>query len=275
MSTKSITGYQQAILYLNGSQLDDQFCVRNIDKHYVDAVRAFFLPSLPYLQSRREDGKKDYWVIKSRSVRKPSLDDVVDHRGFCRGFIELQGTIDKLWVQSRGKMYWRTRLRVYGSEDDLEFLLDYLPAKPKKIQYIKTHTGQTCQLSYASVSEIADILEWINGVPRSEDAWDKWLTLVPIKDTATAKVDAPAIPFIPAIPRLCVLCGKDISYGTRLKYCDDCAATIPSHQAQPPRNQVCKCIDCGVEFTALGMRGPLPSRCPECRREHEKKGRTK
>lgn len=178
---QTITGYQQAILYLNGSQMGDWFCVRNIDKHYVDAVQEIFLPYAPYLQSRAEEGKKDYWAIKSHRVRMPLLEEIADPRGFCRGFVELQGVVDKRLVEVRGKAYWRTRLRVYGAEGDLEFVMDHLPAKPKKIQHIKTHTGQTCQLSYASASEIADILDWLNGSPRNENVWEKWLALVPIK----------------------------------------------------------------------------------------------
>lgn len=33
-----MTGYQQAILYLSGAYTGDRFCVRNVDRHFVDAV---------------------------------------------------------------------------------------------------------------------------------------------------------------------------------------------------------------------------------------------
>ncbi len=38
-----MTGYQQSILYLVGSQLGERFIVRNVDRHYIEAVEDVFM----------------------------------------------------------------------------------------------------------------------------------------------------------------------------------------------------------------------------------------
>ena len=89
-----MTGYQQAILMLLGVDTGGKFLVRCIDRWYIDSVAELF-PTAPYLQ-RRADGKKDYWVVKSAQVHLlPSLADVTDWQGFCRGAVELQACLDR------------------------------------------------------------------------------------------------------------------------------------------------------------------------------------
>ncbi len=175
----AMTGYQQGILYLVGSQQDDRFCVRNIDKHYIDAVADVFSPKRPYLQTRT-DGGKDFWAIKSPHVTKPALSDVEDAQGFARAFIELQSTLD--WAtRKKGTHY--LRLRIYGAERDLEFLQSILPAKQKRIQHISSsiaggYVGRTCALYYQSSREVRDVLSYIDGYPRNENVWKKWNELL-------------------------------------------------------------------------------------------------
>lgn len=170
-----MTGYQQAILYLSGAYTGDRFCVRNVDRHFVDAVRDCFPKSVsPFLQHRTGDAKKDYWCIKSAQADKPSLSDVSDFSGFCRGFLELQGGIDAPYVRHRNTRRLAIRLRIRGAEDDLKFVARHLPAKPKKMQYISTHTGHTFALYYQSRAEILDILDFIDGFPQNTAVWEKW-----------------------------------------------------------------------------------------------------
>lgn len=176
-----MTGYQQAILYLNGSQMLDRFAVRNIDRHYIDAVSDLFPRNMMYLQRHRGDGRKDYWAIKSSQVQKPLLSEVRDFAGFCRGFVEMQGTLDRMRNKCRGHERFSARLRIYGAEADLQFVMGWLPARPKKIQHIRTQTGSTCGLYYQSHAEVVDILDAINGSPRNEAIWQRWAEIVPIK----------------------------------------------------------------------------------------------
>lgn len=169
-----MTGYQQAILYLSGSYNGDRFVVRNVDRHYVDVVADCFPGYHIYLQHHANPSKKDYWCIKSARVAKPTLSEVSDLPGFCRGFVELQGCINAYHVTVRGRQRFGIKLRVFGAEDDLEFISRALPAAPKKIQHIYTNTGHTCALVYQSKAEIIDILDYIDGFPQNHAIWDKW-----------------------------------------------------------------------------------------------------
>ena len=106
-----MNGYQQAILMLLGVDTCGKFLVRCVDRWYINAVAELF-PTAPYLQ-HRADGKKDFWVVKSAKVHLlPSLADVTDWQGFCRGVVELQACLD-LWPHKvRGKPTRTPRLRV-------------------------------------------------------------------------------------------------------------------------------------------------------------------
>lgn len=168
----SVSGYQQAILYLNGSFSAGKFVVRNISRHYVDSVAPLFPTATPYLQAHSEDGRKDYWVIKSVHTNAPSLSDVTDWPGFCRGYVELQGSLDRSFRRKQNTSY--PRLRIYGPAADLEALMLHLPANPKKIQYVSTNNGQTCAIYYQSKAEIADILNYLDGDPKFEPIWSAW-----------------------------------------------------------------------------------------------------
>lgn len=171
-----MTGYQQCILYLLGCRMDDRFAVRCINRWYIDAVNELF-PTNPYLQRRKEDGKKDYWCIKAplSRISPPALSDVSDWIGFSRAFIELQGSLD-LWrhKNKRGEPIYTPRMRLYGQPDVLDAVCRSLPAAPKKLQTIKTRNGTTYQINYQSPSEIAGILTHLNGDPRNQYLWSRW-----------------------------------------------------------------------------------------------------
>lgn len=176
------SGYQQSIMRLIGSQSGNYFAVRCINKHYIDCVSTLFVgprgKSLPYLQKWHSEDRLDYWVIKSMRVSKPELCDVSDWRGFCRGFIELQGCFDLRNCKTRqGDYVKRPRLRIFGQPDDLEALNTHLPAARKKIQRCRGKNGQTYALYYQSESEICDIMDFIQGYPLFTPIWDKWVEL--------------------------------------------------------------------------------------------------
>lgn len=173
-----MTGYQQAILLLFGVDTGGRFLVRSVDRWYIDAVADLF-PTAPYYQ-RRSGEKKDFWVVKSAQVHLlPSLADVTDWQGFCRGVLELQAILD-LWRHKtkRGVPIATPRLRIYGQPELLTQIAPHLPAAPKKLQYLHTQTGATCALYYQSPAEIADILDSLRGEPCNKPLWARWDALM-------------------------------------------------------------------------------------------------
>ena len=169
-----MTGYQQAILFLNGSRCGDTFRVRNTERHYIDAVADLAPRSRPFLQKNSQPNKSDYWVLKSCRLSLPKLAEVQDWRGFCRGFIELQGILDIQKIRGNDRL----RLRIYGQPDVLRLLMDILPATLKKVQSIKTLTGETSAVYYQSQSEIYSIFDYIDGVPKCSKVWAKWADIL-------------------------------------------------------------------------------------------------
>lgn len=170
-------GYQQCILYLLGCRMDDRFVVRCIDRWFIDAVAELF-PNNPYLQRNNTPGKKDYWCVKaplSHAPAQPELTEIADWQGFARAFVELQGVLD-LWrhKNKRGEPIVTPRLRLYGQPDVLDAVCASLPARPKKLQTIRTKTGTTHQIIYQSPAEIAEIIDYLFGDPHNSTIWSRW-----------------------------------------------------------------------------------------------------
>ena len=170
-----MTGYQQGIICLSGSRPEPgRIVVRNIDRHYVDALAPLSTRTRPYYQQRDRDGRPGYWVLKLRG-ELPTLSDVADWSGFCRAFVELQGRLDTQRIRKpSGVVSERLRLRIWGDPASLTAIMAVLPAQEKTIQSCHTNTGSTSALYYQSKAEIADILNYINGYPRNEDIWVRW-----------------------------------------------------------------------------------------------------
>ena len=172
-----MTGYQQAILMLLGVDTGGRFLVRCVDRWYIDAVAELF-PTAPYPQ-RRADGKKDFWTVKSAKVHLlPSLADVTDWQGFCRGVVELQACLDLWRHKIRSKPTKTPRLRLYGQAELLTQVSSHFPAAPKKLQFLHTQTGETCALYYQSPAEVADILDSLRGEPCNIALWARWDALM-------------------------------------------------------------------------------------------------
>lgn len=172
---RAASGYQQAILLLYGVHAGGRFLVRSADRWYADAVAPLFR-TRPYLQRRKEPGKLDYWTIKSAAVRAScDLSAVTDWQGFCRGILELQGSLSPGWRKPRGggAPIPYTRLRLYGQPELLAAWAHHVPAAPKKIQECRTDTGTTHALYYQSRAEVVDILSALRGDPCSQDFWSR------------------------------------------------------------------------------------------------------
>ena len=170
-----MTGYQQAILYLSGAWSGGKYLVRNVDRWYVDAVSDLF-PTAPYFQLRSDGpSKRDYWCIKSAHIAVPALDEVRDWQGFCRGFVELQGTLD-LWSHKnrKGDTVRTLSLRIYGQPDALDAVANNLPAGRKKMQICRTQNGVTYLYAYQSPAEVSAIITYLDGFPRNERIWQRW-----------------------------------------------------------------------------------------------------
>ena len=166
-----MNGYQQGFLIATGCKTGERYSVRNIDRWYCDAVAELFgtkvYPQLCH--------GKTQWVVKSSRVSAPILDEIMDWPGFLRAWIEIKGTIDIRKVNGS----FSPRLRIYGSEEILLTIMNHIPAKPKKIQYIQNtlkgvYIVETHVIYFQSFSEIYAILKYINGHPRNQRIWYGW-----------------------------------------------------------------------------------------------------
>ena len=170
-----MTGYQQAILYLSGSQLGGRFCVRNVDRHYLDAVAELFPGVSVYLQRREREGKRDFWCVKSSKVVKPRLDEVTDLFGFAQAMIELQSCLTVYVWHGGTRPSTRRRFTIWGAAGDLEFIQPIIPARQRPICPYRTNTGQTYSLAYQSKADIAAILDYFSATPNANAAvWNRW-----------------------------------------------------------------------------------------------------
>lgn len=181
----SISGYQAGILFASGCQNGERYAVRNIDRWYCDSVQPLFGTSVFSLSVKGRETPQ--YVVKGAAISASDVDilKVKDLPGFCRAYIELKSSLG-LWRgkdKKGGKTPPRPRLRIYGSPYVLEYLMDWLPAYPKKIQTCFGHTqdgydGQTCCIYYQSSAEICAIFDYINGFPRNEAVWEKWCNII-------------------------------------------------------------------------------------------------
>ena len=180
MSYNMINDYCVGIAYGTRYFVNDEkgsyLVVRNLDKWYVENIAEATGYKAYESANNIERDKKKQWVVKARNIHTlPSMSDIQCKKDFCRAYIELHGTID---VRVTKSMY-KPRLRVYGKEKIISFINNILPAKEKKIQYIKNrvnekYIGETCAIYYQSKVEILEILQWIDGQLKNEKVWGKW-----------------------------------------------------------------------------------------------------
>ena len=106
---------------------------------------------------------------------RAAFDEVRDWQGFCRGFVELQGTLD-LWSHKnrKGDTVRTLRLRIYGQPDALDAVANNLPAGRKKMQICRTQNGVTYLYAYQSPAEVSAIITYLDGFPRNERIWQRW-----------------------------------------------------------------------------------------------------
>lgn len=159
--------------------------VRNLDAWYAKTIEAE--SRYKAYESKHNIGRdgRPQWNIKARDINSiPSLDEIQCVSDFCRAYIEIHGLLDLASVKDRkGNCYKKPRLRIYGKGKILSFINGCLPATEKKIQYINNAVeegcvGRTCALYYQSAKEIAGILQWLDGSPRSEQIWEKWNEMI-------------------------------------------------------------------------------------------------
>ena len=76
------------------------------------------------------------------------LSDIQSISDFCRAYIEIHSVLD---LAKYGKDKRKLRLRIFGKEQIIQYMNKNLPAKEKKIQYIKNmvadkYVGRTCAI---------------------------------------------------------------------------------------------------------------------------------
>ena len=114
----------------------------------------------------------------------PPLSEIQCVSDFCRDYIEIHGLLDLATAKDKkGNYFKKPRLRIYGTEEIMQFLNRCLPANKKTIQYISNvvdsvYIGKTCALYYQSAKEIINILQWIDGSPKNERIWNKWKEII-------------------------------------------------------------------------------------------------
>lgn len=179
VAPKSASGYQQGILLALGSLSNDgRFRVRHKDRFYPDAVQPLFGTNVFFMeQAARPSG---YWVVRSSKLRPPELGNVTDWKGFCRAWIEIHSSLVPITqhVWKRGVRHI-PGLKIYGSKEIVEAVMDHLPITPKKIQHIShsvdggKYTGRTYCLTLQK-NDTASSLAYIDGFPRNDAVWDSW-----------------------------------------------------------------------------------------------------
>lgn len=178
-----MTGYQAGIIYAIGSNAGDgRISVRSVDRWYCDVVQPLFGTAV-YSQPDRGRDKIQY-VVKGTRAKLVDLRSISDAVGFCRAYIELHGILDRRPAKDkRGNKIRTLRLRVYGREEVMEFLMENLPAGLKKMQHISNlidgvYNGETCAIYYQSRKEILKIMDYIDGEPRNEKIWESWVETI-------------------------------------------------------------------------------------------------
>jgi len=180
-----LSDYCKGIIYASGSIITESdskyLTVRNIDKWYPDIVGKE-TGYHPYQSDHNieRDGCVQ-WIVKARNVHQmPCVSDIENYADFIRPYIELHGILDK--VKSPKTGLYKMRLRIYGKEEILNFIMSVVPAEPKKMQYIKNrvitsgkeYVGKTCAIYYQSQNEIQKILHFIDDTPKNNTIWNKW-----------------------------------------------------------------------------------------------------
>lgn len=162
--------------------------VRNLDPYYSKAVEKETKYKAYKSRNNMERDGRFQWCIKVRDVQSlPSFQEIKNAASFIRAYMEVHSTLDLMNMKDRkGEKIKRLRLRIYGNEKILSWINDVLPAKKKKIQYIKNivdteYIGETCCIYYQSRKEILEILNWIDDYPRHEKIWKMWNEILLMK----------------------------------------------------------------------------------------------
>lgn len=175
-----IAGVAYATGYIARENNNKYLVVRNLDPWYPQIIGTISRYKIYKSNHNIERDGKSQWVIKARDINSlPELKNIKDINAFCRAYMEIHGVLDMATAKDKkGNRLKKPRLRIYGTEEILNFLNNSLPAGTKKIQYIKNSAGETCAIYFQSAKEIADILDWIDGNPKNNKIWDKWKEII-------------------------------------------------------------------------------------------------
>ena len=175
--------YCIGIAYATGSFVQENgknyLVVRNSDKWYPDCIAKESGYNVYQSKYPEKIDKPAQWIIKARNIDYlPKLTELSNANDFCRSYIEIHGVLDIARLRKRGKIRYYLRLRIYGKEYILNYINTVLPAKEKKMQYIRNVGGSTYALYYQSCKEIIDIFNWIDGNMKNEKVWNNWKNVI-------------------------------------------------------------------------------------------------
>lgn len=122
-------GIAYAIGYFANDAKQNYLVVRSLDKWYPETIsKETGYRAYESKHNFKRDGANQ-WVVKARNVnRLPILEEIRNRKDFFRAYIEIHGVLDINLVKGRsGERVKRLRLRIYGTEDVLEFINKSLP----------------------------------------------------------------------------------------------------------------------------------------------------
>lgn len=174
-----LSDYAIGILYAYGylNKKNNRIYVVCYDKHFPEILSKETGYAL-FHTAQNKVGVRSYAVAIGNMSGIPPISDVKNYADFCRGYIECHNCLSLMHCHNKktGRKFLELKLEIYGKIENLELIMNLLPAAPKKILAQKSSSsGNTFySLRYKSKSEIADILNWIDGTPRNEAVWKKW-----------------------------------------------------------------------------------------------------
>ena len=174
-----LSDYAIGILYAYGylNKKNNRIYVVCYDKHFPEILSKETGYAL-FHTAQNKVGVRSYAVAIGNMSGIPPISDVKNYADFCRGYIECHNCMSLMHCHDRktGRKFLTLKLEIFGKSEILELIMDWLPATPKKlVKKISPTSGNIgYSLKYKSKSEIADILNWMDGTPRNEAVWKKW-----------------------------------------------------------------------------------------------------
>lgn len=181
------TEYQIGILWAISSYAEGRLVLRHKDRYFLDAINKSVGNTI-YSQRSRTDIQ---YVLKIR-LPLPDLENIgytsrnSDIRitpefaelDFFKAYLEIHSKADSHLVKTKGYVYTRKRLRVYGSYYILERLNYFLVSYGLNEKKIQSVNDKTMYLSYANQKELLKIYDLFFQDPCNVSFWDNYKNII-------------------------------------------------------------------------------------------------